>query len=133
MQTGWIVRALALMMAAILLQPDPARAAKDELVIGVSQFPTAFHPLIESHVTQGYVLAMTQRPITGYDADWELACYLCSELPTFENGKAVIEKQDDGSDGLALTYSIVEGATWGDGVPVTTEDVMFTYEVGKHP
>src|SRR5690606_27306064 len=24
-------------------------------------------------------------------------------------------------------------ATWGDGVPVTTEDVLFTYEAGAHP
>src|SRR5262249_51902166 len=24
-------------------------------------------------------------------------------------------------------------ATWGDGVPVSTEDVLFTYEVGRNP
>ncbi|MGI9417856.1 MAG: peptide ABC transporter substrate-binding protein, partial [Geminicoccaceae bacterium] len=40
---------------------------------------------------------------------------------------------DDGSDGIALTYTIQEGATWGDGVPVTTDDVLFVYEVGRHP
>ncbi|MGI9419950.1 MAG: peptide ABC transporter substrate-binding protein [Geminicoccaceae bacterium] len=120
-------------LALTLGQPGAARAAKDELVIGVSQFPSAFHPNLESHVSQGYVLAMTSRPFTAYDADWELVCMLCTELPTLENGKAVIEKQDDGSDGMALTYTIVEGATWGDGTDVTTEDVLFTYEVGGHP
>ena len=62
-----------------------------------------------------------------------MVCHLCTELPTLENGKAVIEKQDDGSDGIALTYTIQEGATWGDGVPVTTEDVLFTQEIGLHP
>ncbi|MEZ5931333.1 MAG: hypothetical protein R3F54_05185 [Alphaproteobacteria bacterium] len=25
----------------------------------------------------------------------------------------------------------LEGVTWGDGTPVTTEDVLFTDEVGK--
>ena len=133
MRIGPILKLLALVLAAGLLQPGTARAAKEELVIGVSQFPTAFHPLIESHVTQAYVLAMTQRPITGFDADWELVCFLCTDLPTLENGKAVIEKQDDGSDGIALTYAIVEGAAWGDGTPVTTDDVLFTHEVGQHP
>ncbi|MGI9491465.1 MAG: peptide ABC transporter substrate-binding protein, partial [Geminicoccaceae bacterium] len=95
MRIGRVFWMLALVLAASLVQPGPARAVKEELVIGVSQFPTAFHPLIESHVTQAYVLAMTQRPITGFDADWELVCFLCTELPTLENGKAVIEKQDD--------------------------------------
>jgi len=131
MRIGWALKVVALALTALLVQPGAARAK--ELVIGVSQFPTAFHPLIESHVTQSYVLAMTQRPITGYNPDWELVCFLCTELPTLENGKAVIEKQDDGSDGIAITYTIMEGATWGDGVPVTTADVVFTDEVGKHP
>ena len=134
MRIGRFFLALALMSAWTLVQPGAARAAaKDELVIGVSQFPTAFHPLIESHVTQGYVLAMTQRPVTGHDVNWEVVCFLCTELPTLENGKAVIEPRDDGTDGIALTYTLQNGATWGDGVPVTTADVVFTHEVGLHP
>jgi ABC-type antimicrobial peptide transport system permease subunit len=35
--------------------------------------------------------------------------------------------------GAALTYTILPGATWGDGAPVTTENVLFTWEVGRHP
>ncbi len=132
MRHRWMALALALTFSLSLGQPGAA-STRDELVIGLSQFPTAFHPLIESHAAQAYVLAMTQRPLTGYNADWALVCMLCTELPTLENGRAVIEKQDDGSDGIALTYTIVEGATWGDGVPVTTADVVFTDELGKHP
>jgi peptide/nickel transport system substrate-binding protein len=45
----------------------------------------------------------------------------------------VNEKQDDGSDGIALTYTIREDATWGDGTPVSTDDVLFTHEFGLHP
>ena len=82
---------------------------------------------------KSYILAMAQRPFTAFDAEWELVCMLCTELPTLENGGAVIEKQDDGSEGIALTYTIQPEATWGDGTPVTTDDVLFTYEVGSHP
>ena len=32
-----------------------------------------------------------------------------------------------------LTYTIRADATWGDGTPVTTADVLFTYEVGRNP
>ncbi len=121
----------AMVLTTALARPAPARAA--ELTIGITQYPSNFHPIIDSMAAKTYVLAMAQRPFTAYDAEWNLICMLCTELPTLENGKAVIEKQDDGTDGIALTYSIVEDAAWGDGTPVTTEDVLFTHEVGVHP
>ena len=113
--------------------------ARDELVIGITQFPSTLNPNINSMVAKSYVLGMTQRPFTAYDHDWELACFLCTGLPTFENGLAVREPLPEGveghgeREGVALTYTIQPDATWGDGTPVTTDDVLFTYEVGKHP
>ena len=124
--------AILLLILAFAL-PGSARAARDELVIGITQFPSTFNPNIDAMAAKSYILGMAQRPLTTYDADWKLICMLCTELPTLENGKAKIEKQDDGSDGIALTYTIQPGATWGDGTPVTTDDVLFTYEVGRHP
>ena len=38
-----------------------------------------------------------------------------------------------GKQGVELTYTIQPNATWGDGTPITTDDVLFTYEVGRHP
>ncbi|HEX3954382.1 MAG TPA: peptide ABC transporter substrate-binding protein, partial [Stellaceae bacterium] len=38
-----------------------------------------------------------------------------------------------GKKGIDLTYTIRPDAKWGDGVPVTTADVLFTYEVGRNP
>src|SRR5688572_24160138 len=127
-------RLLAILLLFLLAGlPGAARAAKDELVIGITQFPSTFHPNIDSMAAKSYLLAMAQRPFTTYDADWQLTCMLCTELPTIENGLAVIEKQDDGSDGIALTYTIRPDATWGDGTPITTADVEFTHQVGAHP
>ncbi|MGH6896384.1 MAG: peptide ABC transporter substrate-binding protein [Geminicoccaceae bacterium] len=126
---GWS----ALFAGWIASSPAQSRAAEAELVIGITQFPSTFHPNIDSMVAKSYVLGMAQRPFTAYDPEWQLICMLCTELPTIENGLAVIEKQDDGSDGIALTYTIRPDATWGDGTPVTTDDVLFTYAVGAHP
>jgi peptide/nickel transport system substrate-binding protein len=84
-------------------------------------------------LAKSFVLGLTERPFTAYDANWELVCMLCTELPTLENGLAVIEDLPDGKKGVAATYTIQQGATWGDGTPVTTKDVLFTYEVGKNP
>jgi peptide/nickel transport system substrate-binding protein len=123
---------LALLVLTVFL-PGAAKAAKDELVIGITQFPSTFHPNLDAMAAKSYVLGMAQRPFTAYDPEWQLVCLLCTELPTIENGKAVIEQLPDGREGIALTYTIHPEATWGDGTPVTTEDVLFAYEVGSHP
>ena len=108
-------------------------AAKDKLVIGITQFPSTFHPNIDSMAAKSYILAMTARPFTVFDANWELICMLCTELPTLENGLAKKERTPDGKQGIAVTYSIQPKALWGDGVAVSTKDVLFTWKVGRHP
>lgn len=115
-----------------LLVTAPALAA-GTLVIGMTQFPSTLNPLIDSMLAKSYVLAMTQRPITLYDQEWQLVCRLCVELPTIENGGAVPETLPDGGEGIAVTYTLHPDATWGDGTPVSTDDVLFTWEVGQHP
>jgi peptide/nickel transport system substrate-binding protein len=111
---------------------SPSNAAKDELVIGTTQFPSSFHPNIDSMMAKSYVHAMTSRPFTVFDQSWKLVCMLCTKLPTLENGLAVKETTPDGKIGIAVTYTIHPGATWGDGVPVTTKDVLFTWSIGRH-
>lgn len=115
-----------------LLVTAPALAA-GTLVIGMTQFPSTLNPLIDSMLAKSYVLAMTQRPITLYDQEWQLVCRLCVELPTIENGGAVPETLPDGGEGIAVTYTLHPDATWGDDTPVSTDDVLFTWEVGQHP
>jgi peptide/nickel transport system substrate-binding protein len=102
------------------------------LIIGLSQFPTNFNPLIDATVAKSYVLGLARRPLTLYDKDWTLVCMLCTELPTLENGQAVFETLPDGHKGIAVTYHLQPDARWGDGVPLTTEDILFSWEVGKH-
>jgi peptide/nickel transport system substrate-binding protein len=128
--------ALTVVAAVLLIGATAASrpaAAKDDLTIGFTQYPATLHPSIESMLAKTYVLDMTRRPFTAYDKDWQLICMLCVTLPTIENGLAVPEDLPDGKKGIAVTYTIQPKATWGDGVPVTTKDVMFTYEVGQHP
>ncbi|HMR31783.1 MAG TPA: peptide ABC transporter substrate-binding protein [Geminicoccaceae bacterium] len=104
-----------------------------ELAIGISQFPSNLNPNIDAMAAKSFVHGLTMRPLTAYDENWELACHLCAELPTLENGKAVEETNPEGGRGVAVTFTIRDGAAWGDGVPVSTRDVMFTWEVGRHP
>lgn len=108
-----------------------ATAHAQPLTIGISQYPATLHPGIDSMMAKTYVLGFTRRPLVVYDTDWEKTCLLCTELPTLGNELAVIEKREDGSEGIAATYTIQPDAKWGDGTPLTTKDVLFTWQVGK--
>ena len=111
----------------------PAAADRDGLTIGIIQFPATLNPNIDVMAAKSYVLGMALRPFTVYDADWKLVCLLCTQLPSIENGLAVPVDLPGGKKGVDITYTIRPDAAWADGVPVTTADVKFTYEVGRNP
>ena len=130
--------ALALLLLAGLAAAPGNATRAESLTIGMIQYPYTLNPNIESMLAKSYVLSMTMRPLTHYDQNWEAVCLLCTELPTIENGGAVIEPLPEGIDspsdeGIAVTYTIHPDATWGDGTPVTSADVVFTWELGRHP
>ena len=127
-----MIRAFAVAVLLSFAAALPA-GAKERLVIGMTQFPSTLHPLIDSMLAKSYALAMGMRPFTVYDPEWRLVCMLCVELPTIGNGGAARETTSEGKEGIAVTYTIRPDARWGDGVPVTTKDVAFAVEVGKHP
>jgi peptide/nickel transport system substrate-binding protein len=119
-------------LSAMSLLPLAAQA-KDELTIGVAQFPSSMHPDIDAEVIKSYVLGFATRPITAYDPDWKNTCLLCTELPTIANGLAKIEDKPGGGRGMAVTIKLKPDLKWGDGVPVTSKDIEFTWRIGKDP
>ncbi len=133
-----LMRAIRLTMIAgcfILLwhQGDAAAGGMDELTIGITQFPSTLNPNIDVMAAKNYVLGAALRPFTVYDAEWKLVCLLCVSLPSIEGGGAVAVDLPDGKKGIDMTFTIRPDASWGDGAPVTTEDVLFTYDVGRDP
>jgi peptide/nickel transport system substrate-binding protein len=123
---------LLILLGSARAEPAPARPP-DELAIGITQYPATLNPVIDTMAAKSYVLAMVRRPLTTFDADWHLVCMLCVELPSFENGLAQKLDLPGGKEGVRLTYRLRADASWGDGVPVTTKDVLFSYAVGKDP
>ena len=110
-----------------------AASARDTLAIGITQFPASFHPSIETMLAKSYILGMALRPLTAYGLDWTLECMLCERLPTFANGLARREPLADGRTGVAVTFTLKPDQFWADGVPVTSADVVFGWEVGRNP
>lgn len=127
-----IRKTIAAAALATAMSTGAAQAEKDELVIGISQFPQGFHPNLASHVALSLIHGMSRRPFTVYDAEWQLICQLCTTLPSRKAGTIRDWTTPDGKPGLAVDYEIRAGATWGDGTPITTEDVQFTWEIGRN-
>jgi peptide/nickel transport system substrate-binding protein len=121
---------IGLMLLPLLAAPA---MAKDDLVIGVAQFPSSLHPDIDAEVVKDYVIGFALRPITAFDPAWKNSCLLCAELPTLANGLVKIEDLPGGGKGLAVTLKLRPGLKWDDGVPVTTKDMLFTWKIGKDP
>ncbi|HEY1502793.1 MAG TPA: peptide ABC transporter substrate-binding protein [Stellaceae bacterium] len=131
------MRRALLLLIGLLIAASPAAAAPrhapDELSIGVTQFPSTLSPVIDQMFVKDYVLGAVERPLVTYNADWKLECMLCTELPSFDNGRAKKVDLGDGKTGLAITYTLLPDARWGDGKPITTEDVAFSYKLGQTP
>ncbi|MGE3650483.1 MAG: ABC transporter substrate-binding protein, partial [Reyranellaceae bacterium] len=130
-----LLRSIALVLALVASLATIVRPAlaKDGLVIGLTQYPSTWNPLIGAMLAKTVIQDMTARPFTVYGPDWKLRCMLCTELPTIENGKARVVDLPDGKKGMEIDFDIRPDATWGDGTPVTVKDVEFTIDFGKHP
>jgi peptide/nickel transport system substrate-binding protein len=98
----------------------------------VSQFPSSLHPSIDAEVVKNYVVAFGLHKVTAFDANWKNTCLMCAELPTLENGLAKFEEVG-GQKGMAVTLKLKPDLKWGDGTPLTTKDLAFTWKAGMDP
>ena len=121
----------ALLPLALAASPVAAQPARDALTIGITQYPANFHPNIEAMAAKAYILGFALRPVTAYGEDWKLTCLSCDALPSLENGQAKLEQTPDGKPGIRITWRLKEGEKWGDGTPVTAEDMRFAWEAGR--
>ncbi|WP_237217055.1 peptide ABC transporter substrate-binding protein [Falsiroseomonas oryziterrae] len=119
--------ACALLVAA----PALAQTTREQLTIGITQYPSTLHPNIDSMAAKSYVLGFTRRPLTSYDPDWRLACLGCETVPSLDNGLAERETTPDGRPGIRVTWRLREGWRWGDGTPVSAEDLLFAWQAGR--
>jgi len=127
---------LTLVTAAMAIQA-PAAPTNEELKIGISQEFETMNPLIASMVASTYLGAMVNRQMVYLTADGKWEPQLAKSIPTLENGGAKLidakDKKGNKVKGLVATWEILENAKWGDGKPVTCEDIKFSWQVGKNP
>ncbi|MFC0407267.1 peptide ABC transporter substrate-binding protein [Roseomonas elaeocarpi] len=108
--------------AAKAQSTPPPSAPRGQIVVGLSQEPTVFNPLMPSiEVDQGVWWALFN-PLWGVDEEGNLTPQLATEVPSTANGGI-------SADGLTWKLRLREGVTWHDSTPFTAEDVKFTIEL----
>jgi peptide/nickel transport system substrate-binding protein len=117
--------ALRLVLAAALLAiapsfSTPAAAAPSIVRIGITQQPNTLNPLIGTQAFENYIMEGVFSALTLFDDKGALQPDLATAVPTRANGGI-------SADGRTITFHLRAGVKWQDGVPLTSDDVRFTF------
>ncbi len=112
--------------AAAQATPKPPAKPTGQVIVGLSQEPTVFNPLLPHiEVDQGVHWNLFS-PLWGVDDKGDFIPQLAAEIPSVENGGI-------SEDGLTWKVKLRPGVTWHDGAPFTADDVKFTLELINNP
>lgn len=102
--------------------PPQAEAGQGgELLLLQWQATTHLNPYTGTGTKDLHAASLVVEPLLEYDFDGNLVPSLVTEVPTLANG-------GQSADLTTLTYNLLEGVTWSDGSPFTSDDVVFTWE-----
>lgn len=104
----------------------PPAAPKGRVVVGVTQEPTVFNPLMPHLEVDDSVAFSVFDALFRIDPKGVIVPNLASEVPTVANGGI-------SADGLKWRVRLRKDVRWHDGTPFTAEDVKFTLELIVNP
>jgi peptide/nickel transport system substrate-binding protein len=104
----------------------PPGKATGQIIVGISQEPTVFNPLMPHIEVDEGVYWNLFSPLWGVDPKGNFIPQLAAEVPTVDNGGI-------SADGLSWKIKLRSGVTWHDGAPFTAEDVKFSIELLVNP
>lgn len=106
--------------------PPKGTPPKGQIIVGFSQEPTVFNPLMPNlEADQGVWFALFST-LWRVEPDGSFTPDLATEVPSQENGGI-------SSDGLQWNIKLRKGVKWHDGTEFTAEDVKFTLGLINNP
>jgi peptide/nickel transport system substrate-binding protein len=104
---------------------NPPTTGDKAIVIVIAEDPPSFNPVIADAGFDSLVMEMVMLGMSDIDPEGNVFPELAAELPTKENGGVVM---DEAAGTMSVTWKMRQDVEWADGVKVTAEDVIFTYE-----
>jgi len=110
----------SIFFASVTVAQEPKRGGT--LTMAIQQTPRHLNPAVQSGTATGQPGTQLFASLLRYDEGWEPQPYLAKSWEVSD-------------DGLSVTIRLVEGATFHDGKPITSEDVAFSIATVKanHP
>jgi len=112
--------------AAMAAPAFAERGSDGNVNILYSQAVSILNPYLSSGTKDVEVSSLIIEPLAGFDEKGDLFPRLAAEIPTIENGGV-------SEDLTTITWKLKEGLLWSDGTPVTSADVVFSWEYCTHP
>ncbi|MGQ9910069.1 MAG: peptide ABC transporter substrate-binding protein [Candidatus Flexifilum sp.] len=118
---------IAMLALALILAIAPA-AAQDAttLVVGFAQEPDSMNGFYSSMAFAQWANDLVQASLWDITDTLEAQPVLAAEVPTIENGGISEDYQ-------TYTIRLREGLLWSDGTPLTSADLVFTYQMIMDP
>ena len=92
--------------------------------------PSSLHPLLVTDQVDSHVRGYLFPPLITLDQRFQWQCHLCRQLPTLENG-LMSQVKLGGDHQVMLTIELRDDLRWGDGKPVTGDDLHFAWTLAK--
>lgn len=96
------------------------------LRIALPEEPKNLNPLLFGTTGEGFVERLMFEPLLSADPRGNPVPMLAAAVPTQANGGV-------SADGLTIVYHLRRNARWSDGVPVTANDVRFSWNAIENP
>ncbi|HEX9090791.1 MAG TPA: peptide ABC transporter substrate-binding protein [Anaerolineales bacterium] len=111
--------------------PEPTAAPeKSSITVVIAEDPPSFNATVGATGFDALVMELVMLSVADLDEEGNAFPELALELPTIENGGVVIDEENWTMD---VTWKLRQDIKWEDGVPVTADDVLFTYDAIINP
>lgn len=106
-------------------EPEGATAGESQIVIVIPEDPPNFNASLSDTGYDALVMELVMLGLADLDPEGNIFPELAAELPTVENGGVITDEENGTMD---VTWNLRPDITWSDGTPVSSDDVIFTYE-----
>lgn len=116
-----VVIAVTILVSKDLLAMKPKAVDTGQLTLHTSEFPKSFNAYVNNSTDASQVFNLVYATLMELDDE------------TLEYQPLIAESWNISPDQKEITVKISPAAEWSDGVPITAEDVRFTYDVIMNP
>jgi peptide/nickel transport system substrate-binding protein len=120
-----ILPSIVILLSFLIFSCQSNSPELDRVIIGIENDIESFNPMFSFGVNEGRISELLYLSLVKHSWDYENS-ELRTELMLAEN---MIWSEDSSS----ITISLLKNINWSDGKPVTTEDVVFSFDAYSHP